>query len=102
MYTERGNKPIHLAALYGHLEIVKYLVQDMKCDPNIPNLDGHRCIHAVVRNGYLEILKYLVEELKCDLNPPCQSEIEPLIHLAVNAGQLEIISKSENRPKFSK
>ena len=28
-----GNMPIHIACLCGHLNVVKYLITEMKCNP---------------------------------------------------------------------
>ena len=53
---------LHLAAIGGHLEIVKYLMPkfgDSKFD-----MDSHAqsCLHKAVREGHPKVVRYLIEE----------------------------------------
>ena len=53
---------LHLAAVGGHLEVVKYLMPkfgDSKFD-----LDNHAqsCLHNAVWNGHPKVVQYLIEE----------------------------------------
>ena len=53
---------LHLAAIGGHLEIVKYLMPkfgDSKFD--MDNL-AQNCLHKAVREGHPKVVRYLVEE----------------------------------------
>ena len=61
-FTQK-NMFIVLASGYGHLEIVKYFVDECGCDPKVGN---NRPIEIAAFYGYLEIVKYLIEECECD------------------------------------
>ena len=53
---------LHLAAIGGHLEIVKYLMPkfgESKFD--LDNL-AQSCLHKAVREGHPKVVRYLIEE----------------------------------------
>ena len=53
---------LHLAAVGGHLEIVKYLMPkfgESKFD--LDNL-AQSCLHKAVREGHPKVVRYLIEE----------------------------------------
>ena len=54
------------AAYYGHLEIVKYLVEN-GADINAKDNNGWTSLIHAAYNGHLEVVKYLVEN-KADIN----------------------------------
>ena len=59
-----GLRPIHVAVRFGHLDIVKYFIEevdDIAQDP-IDNT-GQRPIHYAAANGHLEIMKYFIEKV---------------------------------------
>ena len=53
---------LHLAAIGGHLEIVKYLMP--KFGENRFDLDraARSCLHNAVREGHPKVVQYLIEE----------------------------------------
>nr|CAD7426767.1 unnamed protein product [Timema monikensis] len=54
-----GSSLLHLAADYGHLNIVKCLV-DKGADINQPNREGFKPLHVATRSGHLEVVQFLV------------------------------------------
>ena len=52
------------AAAYGHLDILKYLVEERK----IPDEVKESCVASATKLGRLDCIKYLVEEAKVPLN----------------------------------
>ena len=66
---ELERRPIHMAALYGHLHLVKYFIEEKICKPDLKCNDHNTCtpLHLAALNGHVDIVKYLVEEYKCDL-----------------------------------
>ena len=91
-----GFKPIHLAAEGGHLKVVKYLVNELKCDPNSTAdnsaLPGYtsKPIHCAAKNGRLSVVRYLVEEENCDPSSKRDSNLTPL-HDASYEGHLYVV-----------
>jgi len=56
----RGHSPLHHAAIYGKIEIVKILLQaGAKLD--IQDNDGRSPLHRAARNGKIGILKILID-----------------------------------------
>ena len=53
---------LHLAAIGGHLEIVKYLMP--KFGDSRFDLDNRaqNCLHKAVKEGHLKVVRYLIEE----------------------------------------
>ena len=59
---------LHLAAVGGHLQIVKYLMPkfgDSRFD--LDNL-GQNCLHKAVKEGHPKVVRYLIEEGGFDPN----------------------------------
>ena len=58
---QTGNFPIHIAAQNGHLEIVKYLVEECKVDVNVTNFQANTALHMAIEYDYLEVATFLLE-----------------------------------------
>ena len=90
---ERYRKaPLHWAAHFGRLEVIKYLVEKCKCDPMVR--DGmwkNTPLHWAVRYASLEVVKYLVEDCNCEIMCRNIRENTPL-HDAALGGQLEVVA----------
>ena len=86
-----GNRtPLSLACETGHLDIVRYLVDEQSVDPNY----GSRrwpALHAACRGGHLEVVKFLVEEKECDHTQLCQIEasVYSVLDLTAIGGQVD-------------
>ena len=52
------------AAAYGHLDILKYFVEERKISEEVKGV----CVYNAARYGQLDCIKYLVEEAKVPLN----------------------------------
>jgi len=82
------NKSIHYAAIEGHLEVVKYLLENGANINAIGNLD-YQSIHCAALEGHLEVVKYLLEN-GADINAKNSDGYQP-IHCAVFEGHLEVV-----------
>ena len=56
---EHGDTPFHLAAQFGHLSVVKKLVEDYMCDPGVTNGDGLTPADWACVKGHIRITSYL-------------------------------------------
>ena len=73
--------PLHCAAEFGHLHIVKYLTDEQGCNPSC--LDEHKNtpLHCASMEGHLDIVKFLTVEKHCD--PMCRdSDQDTPLHIA--------------------
>ena len=61
-----GHIPLSLACRRGHLDVVKYLVNERSIDPLCELNDGLTPLHFACHKGHLEIVKFLVEEKGCN------------------------------------
>jgi uncharacterized protein len=62
---EHGYSLLHAAASYGHIELLRALVQEFHVDPNLTDEDDETCLFVTEQ---LDIAKCLVEELGIDAN----------------------------------
>ena len=60
--------PLLLASAGGHLDTVKYLVEECHCDPTVDKA-GQTPLALAYSKRHLETVKYLVQEQQC--NPNC-------------------------------
>ncbi|KAG5363506.1 Ankyrin repeat-containing protein [Yarrowia sp. B02] len=59
---ENGYTPVHAAASYGHMDLLRYLI-DQGGDINVADEDGDTALHTVEE---LDVAKRLVDEFKAD------------------------------------
>ena len=59
---ENDNTPLHLASNFGHLDIVRYLVEERNCDVVCRNKHGNTPLHYATLGGRLDVVQYLISE----------------------------------------
>ena len=57
---------MHCIVQLRHLEVVKYLVVEGGCDPNVLNNKKNNTLHCAANGGHLDIVEYLIEKRGCD------------------------------------
>lgn len=67
-HNDRGKTPLHIAALYGKLDIVKYCVEECHMDPNCMDEHGDAVIHSATFAESPEIVDWLVNKAGVDIN----------------------------------
>lgn len=85
-----GDTPLHCATLGGHTEIVRYLISDCECDPNVKDKWGRTPLHRAAWKGRTETIRYLVTEDHSDPNVKDEDGQTPL-YWAVTAGHTETV-----------
>jgi ankyrin repeat protein len=86
-----GRTALHLAAMNGHLEIVKLLLEH-GADVNAKTKEGYgyTALHSAASNGHLEIVKLLLEH-GADVNAKTKYGGYTALHSATMNGHLEIV-----------
>ena len=96
--------PMHFACLGGHLNVVKYLITEMKCNPESSGYKGQTPLNEACRSGRMDIIKYLITEQDCD--PAVTDNYGNMpIHFACGHGHLNVvkylITEMKGNPKSS-
>ncbi|XP_067861251.1 ankyrin repeat domain-containing protein 16 isoform X2 [Heptranchias perlo] len=61
-FGSSGDTVLHYAARHGHLEILKYLVEELGMDVGLANNDYKRALHEAASMGHRECLRYLIAQ----------------------------------------
>ena len=82
--------PLHFASELGHLDIVRYLIQERNCDVECRDRENDTPLHEAAKNGRLDIVQYLIIEKGCD--PMCRGRCNctPLLSACLE-GQLDVV-----------
>ncbi len=59
--TREGVTPLALAARYGHMPVVRYLVEEAGADIVLANVDGVTPLHLAADGDQAEVCRYLIE-----------------------------------------
>ena len=81
--------PLHVAAIYGHFEVMKHLINNLNFDPNIVGVHGRTALYYACSNGHHEVTKYLIEECHC--NSDTRFEKDTQLHIAAAHGHLDLV-----------
>ena len=85
---KHGATALHEAALNGHNEMVKTLIQ-AKCDLNVKNKYEITALHLAAWNGHNDVVKTLIQA-KCDLDVKNKYGNTPLLN-AATFGHNEVV-----------
>ena len=55
-----------IAAIRGHLDILKYCIDEVNCTPNVAGHHRRSFLHDDAKYGQLEITEYLIESHNCE------------------------------------
>ena len=57
----KGEIPMHAAAFFGHLNAIKFMIDELNCDPNTTDNKNGTCVHYTALHGHLHVVKYFIE-----------------------------------------
>ena len=89
--NKEGTTPLYLACLNGHLEVAKYLVDELKCSAEMKDLYENTPLHAASQNGQLDVVQYLTNEKGC--SPHCKNKngTTPFLTCCFYSGSLSTV-----------
>ena len=85
--------PLHLACRHGHLNLVKFLIEETNCDKSLRDEYGINALGCAILSGHLGTIEYLVVEQMFDPNFAVSDEILSLPHLVLASGKATDILK---------
>jgi hypothetical protein len=83
-----------VSAYWKHFHILKYLIDELNCDPNEQSEHGKTALHNAVESGSVEIVQYLLEK-GLQLTKDNQTNLTPLLYAAKGLN-FDIINLFEN------
>ncbi len=88
--SSTGNTALHVASIYGRLDVVKYLTVKLHCKANDCNSDNQTCLHLASVHGKVNVVKFLSEQKLCE---PLHTDSsgKTSLHLAAENNQLEVL-----------
>ena len=91
-----GYTPLHISAIKGNLEIIKYLISK-GVNVNCRSKNGFTPLHIAVINGHLDIVKYLVS-CGAEINSITQSRQTPFLFSSLNRKCYQYIKSLNPNP----
>ena len=89
-----GRSPLLLAAEYGHIKVMKLILDSPKSKPfdreyHIDN-NKNTILHAASKNGHLEVVQYCLNQLHFDINHT-NNDKKNSLHLSVLHDRTEVV-----------
>ena len=82
--------------MYGHLEVVKYLLEKGGAEVNVKDNFGMTALHYAAENGHLEVVKYLLEKGGAEVNVKT-NDGKTALDLARNSEIRDVLSSRGKR-----
>ncbi|GEM06499.1 ankyrin repeat protein [Rhodotorula toruloides] len=84
-----GLAPLHYGAQRGHVDVIKWLIEDCGAIPELEDGDGETPLHKAAHSGYLDVCRFLVSrEVNVDAT---DSDGWTALHNASSRGWLDIV-----------
>ena len=83
---KHGQTPLHYACMFGHFDLVRYLIEMQYCDPNIANAKGEILLHTCCDSKCSEdetmlFITFLITKCMSDCNATSNCGYTPLMML---------------------
>ncbi|GAB5365690.1 hypothetical protein AAMO2058_001079500 [Amorphochlora amoebiformis] len=85
-----GNTPLHKACFYGHMEIIRYLVEEAKADIEARNHAGETMLLSSTYWRKYDVIEYLLTQCKVNIEAKNKRGETPLIK-AAQWGDIKIV-----------
>ena len=96
--TNEGRNCLHIAALHGHMNLCKILINKYKFDVHKTNNTGLKALHYSAINGSYELVRYFADigkDIKCKNNFGWNC-----LHIAARYGHLDLCKTLLDEEKF--
>ena len=92
LLNEDGDRLLHIACQWGDVDIIRFLITDEECNPNLQNLSKNTPLHTAVKHCQNDSITQLLSCVKCDPNIQNKDGDTPL-HIAVRDSIIPVISR---------
>lgn len=95
IYTQNAclSTPLHIAALYGHLKLIEYFIEEYNGNINIKNGYGHTPLYEATKNKQFDAITYLINKGARIDNETKKTHEWPLaIEEAVRCGAIQTVA----------
>ena len=89
---ENGFTPLHVAALYGHADVVTQLLAKGGIDVNVMDDNNDTPLHVAVQHGHADIVSLLLAKEGIKLNPLNKNGMSPLC-VAAKHGRADVVTQ---------
>ena len=89
---KNDNWPLHIACLFSNnVELIKHLVEEVKCDVNAKGQYGYTPLHCACHNNQIEIVRYLTSLSSCDIEMKDKNDNGPLHIACLGSNNVELV-----------
>jgi ankyrin repeat protein len=86
----RGLNALHLASSYGHLDMIKYLINECRMDITTKDDDGWTALHHASTGGYIDVVMYLIHNYNAHIDQQANDGSTALL-CAVQSDKIEMV-----------
>ena len=92
MEDSNSNRPLHIACLFpNNVELIKHLVEEVKCDVNAKGQYGYTPLHCACHNNQIEIVRYLTSLSSCHIEIDDKNNNRPLHIACLFSNNVELV-----------
>ena len=88
--SKHGISPVHVAAAYGSLDILYFLLSQCRGDCENRDAAGRTPLHYASMGGKVEVVKYLIRVMHCNANVSTSKGTTPL-QIACREGHFNVV-----------
>lgn len=81
--------PLHIACMFGHLDVAKFLIEKHHVAVDPPNWEGWTPMCFAITRGHVDVVKYLISK-RADVKWKTAAGLRPL-HLASTVNNMELV-----------